>query len=439
MQIRIFYIILHPKKLNMSNSFYLSRICDSELQKALSTMGAVLIEGAKWCGKTSTAVNVALSTLFMQDPDNALSYQQMADTKPSLLLKGDTPRLIDEWQMAPVLWDAVRFEVDKRRGASGQFILTGSVLPADNVTAHTGTGRFARILMRPMSLYESQESNGTVSLADLFDGNCDIDSLSDLSIEQIAFAICRGGFPATIGKSDTTALRMSIDYIESIINHDISRVDGVEKNPNRVRLLLRSLARNIATMASVQTILKDVESTETSISDKTFAVYYNALRRIFVVETVPAWLPSIRSKTAIRTTIKHHFVDPSIATAVMRLNPEAILKDFEYFGFLFEALCTRDIRIYAQHNDGDVFHYRDKSGLESDMIVALRDGRWGAIEVKLGNKQIEQAAENLLKLKEKIDADKMREPSFLMIITGGQYAFRRKDGIFVVPIGCLKN
>jgi predicted AAA+ superfamily ATPase len=293
--------------------------------------------------------------------------------------------------------------------------------------------------MRPMSLYESRESNGTVSLADLFNGNQDIESVSDLSIEQIAFAVCRGGFPATIGKSDTTALRMSVDYVEAIINQDISRVDGVEKNPNRVRMLLRSLARNIATMASVQTILKDVESSETSISDKTFAAYYNALRRIFVVETMPAWLPSLRSKTAIRTSPKHHFVDPCIATAVMRINPAGVLQDFEYFGFLFEALCVRDVRVYAQHNDGDVFHYRDKSGLEADMIIALRDGRWGAIEVKLGNKQTEQAAENLLKLKEKIDAGKMREPSFLMVITGGQYAFRRKDGVFVVPIGCLKN
>jgi len=422
----------------MSKSHYLSRICDLELQNALATMGAVLIEGAKWCGKTSTAANVAHSTLFMQDPDNARSYQEMADTKPSLLLKGETPRLIDEWQMSPVLWDAVRFEVDKR-GESGQFILTGSAVPADNVTAHTGTGRFARILMRPMSLYESQESNGMVSLADLFDGKFEIEGVSDLSIEQIAFAVCRGGFPATIGKPDKAALQMSVDYVEAIINQDISRVDDVEKNPNRVRLLLRSLARNIATMASVQTILKDIEGAETTISDKTFAVYYNALRRIFVVETMPAWSPSLRSKTAIRTSPKHHFVDPSIATAVMRISPAVILQDFEYFGFLFEALCARDVRVYAQHNDGEVFHYRDKSGLEADMIVALRDGRWAAIEVKLGNKQIEEAAENLLKLKEKIDADKMREPSFLMVLTGGQYAFQRKDGVLVVPIGCLKN
>ncbi|MDR3180497.1 MAG: DUF4143 domain-containing protein [Prevotellaceae bacterium] len=422
----------------MNNNKYLQRVCDAELQQALATMGAVLIEGAKWCGKTSTALNVAKSALFMQDPDNAHSYQQMADTKPSLLLKGENPRLIDEWQMSPVLWDAVRFEVDKR-GKPGQFILTGSAIPADNVTAHTGTGRFARMLMRPMSLYESKESNGTVSLADLFNGKHDIESVSNLDIEHIAFAICRGGFPASVNKPDKTALRMSVDYVEAIINQDISRIDGVEKNPNKVRLLLRSLARNIATQASAQTLLNDVEATEINISDKTVLTYYNALRRIFVVEPLPAWSPSLRSKTAIRTSPKHHFVDPSIATAVMRINPEGALNDFKYFGFLFEALCVRDIRVYAQHNDGEVFHYRDKGGLEADLLVQLRDGRWGAIEVKLGNKQIEEAAKNLLKLKEKIDTGKMREPSFLMVLTGGQFAYRRKDDVLVVPIGCLKQ
>jgi predicted AAA+ superfamily ATPase len=417
---------------------YLPRICDAELHDALDVMGSVLIEGAKWCGKTSTAGHAARSTLYMQDPDHSRSYLEMADTKPSLLLQGATPRLIDEWQMAPVLWDAVRFEVDKR-GMPGQFILTGSAVPADNVTAHTGTGRYARIRMRPMSLYESRESTGSVSLADLFDGRHDIEGVSDLSIEQIAFAICRGGFPASIGKPDKAALRMSVDYVEAVINQDISEVDGVEKNPTRARLLLRSLARNIATMASMQTILDDVESTEITISDKTFPVYYNALRRIFVVEDMPAWSPSLRSKTAIRTSPKRHFVDPAIATAVMRANPEAILHDFEYFGFLFEALCARDVRVYAQRNDGEVYHYRDKSNLEADMIVQLRDGRWGAVEVKLGQKQIDEAAANLLKLKEKIDTDKMREPSFLMVLTGGQYAFRRKDGVLVVPVGCLKD
>ena len=422
----------------MSEKSYLLRLCDQELQIALQSSGAVLIEGAKWCGKTRTASNAARSILYMQDPDNSASYQAMADTKPSLLLKGETPKLIDEWQMAPVLWDAVRFEVDKR-GDPGQFILTGSAVPADNVTAHTGTGRFSRILMRPMSLFESHESNGTVSLGDLFDGNQAVEAMSELSIEKIAFALCRGGWPASILKNETPALRMSRDYVEAVINQDVSRVDEVEKNPERVRLLLRSLARNVATLATIQTIKNDIEATDISISDKTISSYLNALRRIFVVEDLPAWLPSMRSKTAIRTSSKRHFVDPSIATAVLRTNPDGLLKDFKTFGFLFESLCTRDIRVYAQDMDGDVFHYRDKSGLESDLIVRLRDGHWAAIEVKLGNKQIEEAAQNLLALKTKIDEDKMGQVSFLMVITGGQYAYRRNDGVLVVPIGCLKN
>lgn len=416
----------------------MSRLCDTELQLALQSSGAVLIEGAKWCGKTSTASNASRSVLYMQDPDNAGSYQAMADTKPSLLLKGEIPRLIDEWQMAPVLWDAVRFEVDKR-AKTGQFILTGSAVPTDNITAHTGTGRISRIIMRPMSLFESLESNGTVSLHALFDGNQDVEALSDLSIEKIAFSLCRGGWPASIKQQGEAALRMAMDYVEAVINYDVSRVDNVEKNPERVRLLLRSLARNIATLASYQTIITDMEATDITISDKTISSYMNALRRIFVVEDLPAWSPSLRSRTAIRTSAKRHFVDPSIATAVLRTNPEGILKDFQYFGFLFEALCTRDIRVYAQINDGDVFHYRDKSGLESDLIVRLRDGRWAAIEVKLGNKQIDEAAENLLALKARVDEEKMGNASFLMVLTGGKYAFRRNDGVLVVPIGCLRD
>lgn len=423
----------------MSKKPYLSRLCDAELKLALQSAGAVLIEGAKWCGKTSTAGKAARSIVYMQDPDNTKAYQAIADTKPSLLLKGETPRLIDEWQVAPVLWDAVRFEVDQR-AERGQFILTGSAVPPDNVTAHTGTGRISRLMMRPMSLFESLESNGQISLRALFDGTqADNASLSDLSIEKIAHVLCRGGWPASIDLKGVPALRMAMDYVEAIINQDVSRVDGVEKNPERVRLLLRSLARNISTTANYQTIKKDIEATDVSISDKTIGTYINALRRIFVVDDLPAWAPSLRSKTAIRTTAKRHFVDPSIATSVMRTNPEGILKDFEYFGFLFEALCTRDIRIYAQANDGDVFHYRDKSELEADLIVRLRDGRWAAIEVKLGNKQIEDAAENLLALKAKIDEEKMGKSSFMMIITGGEYAYCRKDGIWVVPIGCLKD
>lgn len=422
----------------MSDKSYILRLCDQELQIALQSAGAVLIEGAKWCGKTRTASNVSQSVLYMQDPDNTVAYQAMADTKPSLLLKGNTPRLIDEWQIAPVLWDAIRFEVDKRADV-GQFILTGSAVPTDNITAHTGTGRISRILMRPMSLFESGESNGSVSLKALFDGYKDIEAISYLTIEKIAFALCRGGWPASIKQNETAALRMARDYVEAVINYDVSRVDNVEKNPERVRMLLRSLARNVATMASIETIKNDIEATDASISDKTISSYLNALRRIFVVEDLPAWSPSLRSKTAIRTSAKRHFVDPSIATAVLRTNPDGVLNDFKTFGFLFESLCTRDVRVYAQAIDADVFHYRDKSELESDLIVRLRDGRWAAIEVKLGNKQIEEAAQNLLALKAKIDENKMGEASFLMVLTGGQFAFRRKDDVLVVPIGCLRN
>lgn len=423
----------------MSAINYKSRICDAELQLALESAGAVLIEGPKWCGKTSTAAHVAKSMVYLQDPDQSRSYLAMADTKPSLLLNGTTPRLIDEWQVAPVLWDAVRFRVDQEN-ARGQFILTGSAVPPEDVTAHSGTGRISRMRMRPMSLYESGESNGKISLHALFEGVQEEQGAeSDVTIEQIAFLLCRGGWPASIDLSERLALRMAVDYVEAIINQDISRVDGIEKNPDRVRLLLRSLARNISTAASYQTIKHDIEATDIGLSDKTIGSYMNSLRRIFVVEDLPAWSPSLRSKTAIRTTEKRHFTDPSIATAVMRLNPEGVLTDFEYFGFLFESLCTRDIRIYAQANDGDVYHYRDKSGLEADLVVRLRDGRWAAIEVKLGNKQIEEAAQNLLKLKARIDEKKMGEASFLMIITGGTHAYCRRDGIWVVPICCLRD
>jgi predicted AAA+ superfamily ATPase len=398
-----------------------------------------LIEGAKWCGKTSTATHASESVVYLQDPDHARAYQAIADTKPSLLLKGTTPRLLDEWQVAPVLWDAVRFEVDQRT-EPGQFILTGSAVPMESETAHTGTGRISRIKMRTMSLFESKESNGQISLSALFAGKQeDIGALSDLTIEKMAFILCRGGWPASISIEGIPACRMAIDYVEAIINQDVSRVDNVEKNPERVRLLLRSLARNISTTSTFQTIRKDMEATDIGLSDKTIQTYMNALRRIFVIEDLPAWAPSLRSKTAIRTSEKRHFVDPSIATAVLRTNPNGILADFTFFGFLFEALCTRDIRIYAQAIDGDVFHYRDKSGLEADLIVRLRDGRWAAIEVKLGTKQIEEAAKNLLTLKSKINEESMGKESFLMILTGGQYAYQRKDGIWIVPIGCLKN
>ena len=396
------------------------------------------MKGCKWCGKTMTSSRAANSILYMQDADKSRSYMDLADTQPSLLLKGDTPRLIDEWQMAPVLWDAVRFEVDQRQ-AVGQFILTGSSVPKDGVTAHTGTGRISQMLMRPMSLFESKESDGSVSLKSLFESNLEISSTSTLSIEDLAFAICRGGWPASVSLPKEYALDTSINYIEAIINEDISTVDGIDKNPERVRLLLRSLARNIATMATNTTIINDMQTNDLSMTPPTLDVYLNALRRIFIIEDQPAWSPAIRSRTAIRTSSKRHFVDPSIATAVLGTNPMGILKDFNTFGFLFESLCTRDLRIYSAAIGGNVFHYRDRYNLEADIIISLRDGRWAAIEVKMGQKQIEEAAENLLKLKERVNTDKMGEPSFLMVLTAGDFAYTRKDGVLIVPIGCLRD
>ena len=419
---------------------YLKRIADDILKRKLSASGAVLIEGPKWCGKTWTATAASNSQLFMQDPDRQVSYLKAADTKPSLLLQGETPRLLDEWQTAPVLWDAVRFAVDQR-GEAGQFILTGSAVPLDNVVQHTGTGRISRMVMRPMSLFESLESSGSVSIKALFDGKTEIDSFSSLTIEQIAFAIARGGWPASIGNDGKTALLRAIDYVEAVINADVSRVDGVSKNPNRVRALMRSLSRNISTLASNETIRADIAMSDEdeNVSDKTVLQYLRALNRIFVTDNLPAWNPALRSKTAVRTSPKRQFADPSIAVATMRLSPGRLLDDFAYFGFLFESLCDRDLRVYAEANDGQLFHYRDASGLEADAVICLNDGRWAPIEIKLGKKEIEEGVQHLIELKNRIDTAKMSEPSFLMIVTGTEVAYRREDGVFVVPIGCLRD
>ena len=418
---------------------YLPRIADKVLDEILAAKGAVLIEGPKWCGKTMTAEQRAKSVLLMQDPDSSANYLKTAYTKPSILLQGETPRLIDEWQMAPVLWDAVRFAVDQR-GEKGQFILTGSAVPIDGAIAHTGTGRIGRMKMRPMTLFESLESNGQISLAKLFEGEKDIEGISTLTIEKLGYALTRGGWPqAVLEENEKVALFHVYDYIEAVINYDISKVDSVEKSPIKVRAILRSLARNVSTMANLSTIKKDIVAVEDSISEKTIASYINALRRLMVVEDLPAWNPAMRSKTALRTSPKRHFVDPSIATAALRIKSEGLLADFSTFGLLFESLCVRDLRIYSQILDGEVFHYRDKNELEADIVVHLRDGRWAAIEVKMGSKEIEEAAINLLKLKNSIDTNKMKEPTFLMVLTAGQYAYCRPDGVLVVPIGCLRN
>jgi hypothetical protein len=418
---------------------YLPRIADSLLERKMHSSGAVLVTGCKWCGKTRTASQLAKSVLYMQDVDKGQTWMHLADTQPSMLLRGESPRLIDEWQMAPVLWDAVRFEVD-RRNLPGQFLLTGSTVPRDNVVQHTGTGRIAKLLMRPMSLYESKESTGEIPLKALFDGN-EVPAMvtSHLTIDDILYVICRGGWPASLSMPREYALDVARNYVDALVDEDVSRVDGVERNPQRVHTLLRSLARNVATMATNLTIMQDMATSESSMTAPTLDSYMNALRRIFVVEDVPAWSPSLRSKTVLRTSAKRHFVDPSIAAAVLRITPERLLQDFNTFGFLFESLCTRDLRVYAQANDGDVYHYRDKSGLEADLIVALRDGRWAAVEVKLGSKQIEEAATHLLALKEKVNTEKMGNPSFLMVLTGGEVGYQRQDGVWVVPLGCLKH
>ena len=373
----------------------------------------------------------------MQDPDKTEEYRRIADSTPSLLLAGATPRLIDEWQIAPVLWNGVRFEVDRRED-NGQFILTGSVTPKDDPTLHTGTGRITRLLMRTMTLFESLESNGEVSLEALFSGETDVKGMSPLTINGLAFALARGGWPKSVGEKENVALRRAYEYVDAVTEIEVSTVDGVERDPARIRNLMRSLARNVSTMANMTTVRKDMEGDDV-VSERTIISYMNALRRIHVIEDLPAWCPALRSKTAIRTSPKRHFVDPSIAVALLRMSPERLLNDFNTFGLLFESLCIRDLRVYAQAMDGAVSHYHDKSGLEADAIVHLKDGRWGAVEVKMGVKETEMAAENLIKLKNKIDTDRMRPPSFLMVLTATEYAYRRKDGVYVVPIGCLKD
>ena len=421
---------------------YLTRVGDELLKRKLRSSAAVLIEGPKWCGKTSTGAQLAKSIVYIQDPDKRNMYRQMADTQPSLLLEGETPRMLDEWQTIPVLWDAVRFAADKRQEMN-QFILTGSSTPLDedenSEIEHTGMGRIARLRMRPMSLWESKESTGQVSLQALFDGTQEMRLYENPhTLQDIAYLLCRGGWPGTIKLDKDAALDVAVNLVDELVNVDVNRVDGTEKNPDRVRAVLRSYARNISTMTSASTIMGDVRANDISITDKTLTNYLTALRRLFIVEDAKAWQPSLRSRTGIRTSNKRHFVDNSIATAVLELNPKSILEDFELFGFLFEDFCLRDIRVYTELLRGTVYHYHDNSDLEADLIIRLHDGRWAAIEVKTGSKEIEDASKNLIKLANEVDTSKIGAPSFLMVLTAGQFAYRREDGVYVVPIGCLK-
>ena len=421
---------------------YLERIDDELLKRKLRSSAAVLIEGPKWCGKTSTGAQLAKSIIYIQNPDQRAMYRKMADTQPSLLLEGETPRLIDEWQTIPVLWDAVRFAADQRQQMN-QFILTGSATPLDEEEneemEHTGTGRIARLRMRPMSLWESKESRGQVSLKALFDGTQQMGLFeSPLTIKDIAYVMCRGGWPGALALEKEDALEVAVNLVDELVNTDVNRVDGSEKDPDRVRAVLRSYARNISTMTAATTIMADVRANDISITDKTLTNYLRALRRLFIIEDAKAWQPSLRSKTGIRTSHKRHFVDTSLATAVLELNPTSVLEDFNLFGFLFEDFCLRDVRVYTEALRGTVYHYHDNSDLESDLIIRLHDGRWAAVEVKTGSKEIEDAAQNLTELAKQVDTSKIGQPAFLMVLTGGQYAYRRDDGVYIVPIGCLK-
>ncbi len=427
---------------------YLNRIADKILDLRLEAFGAVQITGPKWCGKTTTAERRANSVIKMQDPDRREGYLATARTKPSILLKGSTPRLIDEWQVAPVIWDAVRHAVDER-SAKGQFILTGSTVIDDKQIMHSGTGRISKMAMYPMSLYESLESNGSISLQRLFnDADYDIDgSTSELSIEQLIFATCRGGWPASLDQMSKEAkLLIAQDYVDVICNDDISRVDDTKRSPTLANLILRTYARNVCTLAKKSSMLADVSEEMEGTTMPTFDDYVEALEKLFVIKDIEAWSPAIRSKTVIRTGKKRCLVDPSIAVAALGASPKSLELDLNTFGFIFECLCFRDLRVYSQAMGGNLSYYHDRLGLEADAVLHLNDGRYALIECKLGSREIEDGAKHLLEIKrliaEKNKTDKqsrLREPDLLIILTGGEMAYTREDGVKIVPIGCLKD
>lgn len=422
---------------------YRPRIADKMLSRRLMGVGAVLIQGPKWCGKTTTAEQQAKSVVYMDDPEYMDQNIELASLSPKKLLAGATPRLIDEWQLAPQLWDAARFEVD-HRDEEGQFIFTGSAVPADTEKIHhSGTGRFAWLTMRTMSLYESGESTGEVSLNDLFSKpDVDIFGTNNLNIDSIAWLICRGGWPRATTINKEVALDMAYRYYEAVVNNDVSRVDNVRRDAERTKRVLRSIARNQCAQISVNTICADIESNDTVSANRlTIASYLDALKKIFVLEDSLAWNPNLRSKTAIRSSETRYFSDPSIGVAALGVGPNDLINDLSTMGLFFESMCVRDLRVYADALEGTIYHYRDSKGLECDAVLHLRNSSYGLIEIKLGGeKNIEEGAKNLKLLASKIDTTKMKAPSFLMILTGTtKYAIRREDGVYIVPIGCLKD
>ena len=426
-------------------SEYRKRIADETLRENLEAAGLVLIEGTKWCGKTTTAEQQAGSVVYMNDPEHSGTYLALAQNSPKLLLKGETPRLIDEWQDAPELWDSARFEVDHRETKTGQFIFTGStVIPKEKRERirHSGTGRAARMTMRPMSLWESGESNGQLSLRAIFDDIAEeAYEANELDIEQLSWLICRGGWPAALSMTRNGALKQSVNYIEAIAGKDISDVDDVKREKDFTLRLLRSYARYQGAQAPITSIYEDLKTNaESSMTEETISSYITALKKLFVVEDAPAWNPNLRSKTAIRTSDTRYFVDSSIATAALGIGPENLVSDLKTMGLLFETMCIRDLRVYAEALDGKIYHYRYKTGLECDAVMHLRNGKYGLIEIKLGGQRlIDEGVNTLSSLSAKIDTDKMMSPSFMMVLTGtGAYAYKRNDGIWVAPIGSLR-
>lgn len=416
---------------------YIPRILDVLLEEYLQTFGAVNIQGPKWCGKTTTAEQKAKSIIRFQDPDQGESNRMMAEINASYLLKGAYPRLLDEWQVVPPIWDAVRLAVDNEQ-EEGMFILTGSSVPVDDGIHHSGTGRISRLVMRPMSLFESGESNGSVSLSSLFSSTTPIDpQKSEITIPDLAFLMCRGGWPASVNKSEKSALLIAQEYIVSLAESEVSRTSGSKKNPQRVMNLLRSYARNISTLATNESIIGDIQANDLSFSETTYYEYLNALQRLYIVEDVPAWNPAIRSKTALRSRSKHELADPSLVVAGLGLSSDVLLKDLPFMGFVFETLCIRDLRVYSQKMGGSISYYHDRYDLECDCVLHLRDGRYALIECKMGGSGIDEGAEHLLELVRLIKLHKMQAPSFLMVLTASEIAYERPDGVKVVPIGCL--
>ena len=423
---------------------YRHRIADFQLVELLDSIGVVLIQGAKWCGKTTTASYHAKSVLYMDEPEYQQQYLTLAETNPKRLLQGKSPRLIDEWQLAPNLWDAARFEVDHRAEHVGQFIFTGSAVPKEKDLKqifHSGAGRFAWLTMRPMSLWESGDSTGEVSLKSLFDGAIP-DGNADVTLDRLAYLTCRGGWPGVLRLKEKAALRVADAYLDAVVKSDISRVDDVKRNADFMQRIIRSLARHQGGQVSIATIYADlIQNAQSSMTEDTIADYVNVLKKIFLEEDMPAWNPNLRSKTAIRTSDTRYFVDPSIATSALGIGPNDLINDMQTFGLLFETLAVRDLRVYADALDGKVYHYRDSNKLECDAVVHLRNGKYGLVEIKIGGDNlIEDGAKSLKTLAKKIDTTKMPSPSFMVVLTGiGKYAFQREDGVFVVPIGSLKE